>query len=87
VGHGRTRKDTVGHGRSRKGSFFGGCGAGDGARGVYHEEKEITKGGEGGARRLDHEILEIHERGGGCESLGGWWLVVGGWGWGWWQIG
>jgi hypothetical protein len=44
---------------------LGGVARGDGARGVYPEEKESTKGGDGGARRLDHEILEIHERGGG----------------------
>ena len=62
---GGPRKDTVGHGR---GVFLGGVARGDGARGVYHEEKESTKGGEGGARRLDHEILEIHERGSGRES-------------------
>jgi hypothetical protein len=69
---GGPRKDTVGHGR---GVLLGGVSRGL-ARGGFTTKTRRTRRFFGdGARRLNHEILEIHERGGGTESVGGWWLA------------
>jgi hypothetical protein len=58
---GGPRKDTVDHGKV----FFGGVSRGL-ARGGFTTKTRRTRRFFGdGARRLDHEILEIHERGGG----------------------